>query len=139
MTGLEQMQAISDGSAPPAAIQDTLDFALSEVGEGRVVFTATPGAKHLNPMGGVHGGLALTLIDSACGAAVHTTLPEGGAYGTLETSGNLVRPIAPGGEDIVAEGRVVHRGGRVATAEARIVGADSGKLYAHGTSTCLVL
>ena len=139
MTGREQMQAICDGSAPPAPIQDTLDFTLTAVGDGHVGFTARPGQRHLNPLGGGHGGLALTLIDSACGAAVHTTLPEGGAYGTLETSGNLVRPIAPGGEEIVAEGRVVHRGGRVATAEARVVGAESGKLYAHGTSTCLVL
>ena len=139
MTGLERMRAIIDGTAPPAPISEVLDFDLTEADEGRVLFTARPGERHLNPMGGVHGGLALTLIDSACGAAVHTTLPDGGAYGTLETSGNLVRAIAPGGEALLAEGHVVHRGGRVATAEARVVGADSGKLYAHGTSTCLIL
>ena len=139
MTGLEYMEAIRSGAAPRAPIQDLLGFDLHEVGEGRAVFRCTPGKQHTNPLGTVHGGLAMTLIDSACGAAVHSTLPAGAGYGTLETKVNLVRAIAPDAGPLVCEGTVVHRGSRVATAEARLTGEADGRLYAHGTSTCMVL
>ena len=139
MTGLAQLQAMLDGTVPPAPMAQLLDFVLEEVDEGRAVFRAHPGAQHANPMGTVHGGLALTLLDSAAGAAVHTTLPPGASYGTLETKGNLVRPITTDAGPLVAIGEVVHRGSRVATAEARVVGARDGRLYAHGSSTCMVL
>ena len=138
MTGLEQMRAILDGSAPPAPISATMGFDLHEVEEGRAVFRAVPTAALNNPMGTVHGGLALTLIDSACGCAVHTTLGDGEFYGTLETKANMVRPVTAETGPLLCAGEVVHRGGKVATAQARVVGEADGKLYAHGTSTCLV-
>ena len=139
MTGLELMQAIRDGRAPKAAIQELLGFALVEVGEGRTVFRLETRPELTNPLGTVHGGIAMTLIDSATGAAVHTTLGEGGAYGTLETKVNLVRAIQVDTGALLAEGNVVHRGSRVATAEGRIVRESDGKLVAHGSSTCLVM
>jgi uncharacterized protein (TIGR00369 family) len=89
-------------------------------------------------MGTVHGGLVMTLVDSACGAAVHSTLPEGTFYGTVETKVNMVRPITGDTGPLLCTGMVVHRGSKVATAEARVVGESDGKLYAHGTSTCLI-
>ena len=139
MTGLEQMQAIADGETPAPAMATLMGFRLQEVSEGRAVFRAVPGEQHLNPLGGVHGGFAMTLVDSAAGCAVHTTLPDGEVYGSLETKVNFVRAITADTGPLLAIGEVVHRGSRVATAEARVVGEADGKLYAHGTSTCLVL
>jgi uncharacterized protein (TIGR00369 family) len=138
MTGLELMEAIRDGRVPKARIQELLGFDLVEVGEGRTVFRLETRPELTNPLGTVHGGVAMTLIDSATGAAVHTTLGDGGGYGTLETKVNLVRAIQVDTGALLAEGNVVHRGSRVATAEARITGEADGKLYAHGTSTCMV-
>ena len=138
LTGLQRMQAIVDGSAPPAPIQLLLNFQLVEVHEARAVFECTPSGEMLNPLGSVHGGIAMTLLDSACGAAVHTTLAPGQAYATLETKVNLVRPITPDTGLMRADGSVVHRGGRVATAESRLTDG-SGVLLAHATSTCLIL
>jgi uncharacterized protein (TIGR00369 family) len=137
--GADFLRSIRDGELPPAPIQELLGFALVEVDEGRVVFAAMPGEQHYNPIGVVHAGLAATMLDSAMGAAVHSTLPEGSGYTTLETKFNLVRPIDAGTGEIRAEGSVVHRGGRVATAEGRVTRASDGKLLAHGTSTCLIL
>ena len=139
MPGLAFLEAIRDGELPAAPIQSLLGFRLVEVEEGRVAFSAEPGEQHYNPIGVVHGGLAATLLDSAMGASVHSTLPLGSGYSTLETKFNLVRAITAESGTIVAEGRVVHRGSRVATAEGRIVREADGKLLAHGTSTCLVL
>jgi uncharacterized protein (TIGR00369 family) len=139
MAGRAFLEAIRDGELPPAPIQELLGFALTEVDEGRVVFAAEPGEQHYNPIGVVHGGVAATLLDSAMGAAVHSTLPEGSGYTTLETSFNLVRPISAGTGRIETEGRVIHRGGRVATAEGRVTRAEDGKLLAHGSSTCMIL
>ena|SRR5690349_12836106 len=138
MPGLAFLIAIRDEELPPAPIQRLLDFALTEVDEGRVVFTAEPAEQHYNPIGIVHGGLAATLLDSAMGAAVHSTLPEGQGYTTLETKFNLVRPITAETGPVQAEGRVVHRGRQVATAEGDVRDAG-GKLLAHGSSTCLIV
>ncbi|HYI81399.1 MAG TPA: PaaI family thioesterase [Thermoleophilaceae bacterium] len=138
MRGLDFLEAIRDEELPPAPIQRLLDFTLTEVEEGRVVFTAEPGEQHYNPIGVVHGGLAATLLDSAMGAAVHSTLPEGQGYTTLETKFNLVRAITADTGPIEAEGRVVHRGRQVATAEGHLRDG-AGKLLAHGTSTCLIV
>ena len=138
MAGLEFLRAIRDGDLPPAPIQNLMSFHLAEVDEGRVVFVAQPGEQHFNPIGVVHGGLAATLLDSATGAAVHTTLALGEGYTTLETKFNLVRPMTVDTGEVRAEGTVVHRGGRVATAEGRVTRAD-GKLVAHGTSTCMIV
>jgi uncharacterized protein (TIGR00369 family) len=139
MPGVEFLEAIRDGSLPRAPIQELLGLALVEVEEGHVAFAATPGEQHFNPIGVVHAGLAATMIDSATGASVHSTLVVGEGYTTLETKFNLVRPVTVEGGEIRCDGHVVHRGGRIATAEGRVVRVSDGKLVAHGTSTCLIL
>jgi uncharacterized protein (TIGR00369 family) len=116
-----------------------MGFELVEVGEGRVVFAAVPGPEHYNPIGMVHGGLAATLIDSATGCAVHTTLPAGVGYTTLEFKSNFVRAIGRDTGRIRCTGEVLHRGGTIATAEARLTADESGKLLAHGVATCAIL
>jgi uncharacterized protein (TIGR00369 family) len=136
-TGLDLLQAMLRGELPAPPITRTLDFQLLEVGEGRAVFQGTPGAAHLNPMGGVHGGWYATLLDSALGCAVHTLMPAGRAYTTAELGVNLVKAIPLRVQRVRAEGKVLHCGRQLATAEARLVGPD-GTLYAHATTTCLV-
>ena len=137
-TGLEMMQAMLRGELPYPPIGQTLDFQLMEVGEGRAVFQGRPGPAHLNPMGGIHGGWYATVLDSALGCAVHTMMPAGRGYTTAELGVNLVRAINPAKTPRVrAEGKVIHCGRQLATAEARLVGPD-GTLYAHATTTCLV-
>jgi uncharacterized protein (TIGR00369 family) len=136
-SGLEIMQALLAGELPYAPIAKTLDFMLMEVEEGRALFQGTPGAAHLNPMGTIHGGWYATLLDSALGCAVQTRLPAGRAYTTAELSVNLVKAIPRDLQRVRAEGKVVHAGRQLATAEARLFGPD-GTLYAHGTTTCLV-
>ena len=138
MTGLEQLRAMIAGRLPAAPIGGTMGFRLVEVGEGMAVFEGTPGPGLLNPLGSVHGGWALTLIDSATGCAVHATLPAGAGYATVETKANFVRPIAADGGAVRCEGQVVSRGRQIATGEARLLSADR-KLLAHGTSTLIIL
>jgi uncharacterized protein (TIGR00369 family) len=123
---------------PVAPVAELLGFDLVELGEGRASFELDPGERHYNPLGTVHGGIAATLLDSAMGVAVHTTLGEGETYTTLELKVNYVRAITQDTGPVVATGSVIHRGGRVATAEARLTDAD-GRLLAHGTSTCLIM
>lgn len=137
LSGLQLMQAMLAGELPYAPIARTLDFLLVEIGDGLAVFQGTPGPAHLNPMGGIHGGWYATLLDSALGCAVHTRMPVGRGYTTAELSVNLVRAIGPKAPRVRAEGKVVHAGRQLATAEARLVGPD-GTLYAHATTTCLV-
>jgi uncharacterized protein (TIGR00369 family) len=110
-----------------------------ELGEGRAVFEGEPGEEHYNPIGVVHGGYASTLLDSALGCAVHTTLPAGVAYTSLGLEAKFVRPITRDTGRIRAEAQVLHRGRRQATGEARLYDSKSGKLLAHGTSTCLIV
>lgn len=136
-TGLEMMQAMLRGEIPYPPIAKTMDFQLIEVGEGLAIFQGTPGPAHLNPMGTIHGGWYATLLDSALGCAVHTMMPAGRGYTTAELSVNLVRAIGPKAPRVRAEGKVIHCGRQLATAEARLYGPD-GTLYAHGTTTCLV-
>jgi uncharacterized protein (TIGR00369 family) len=138
MSGLEALEAIGDGRLPPPPIAALLGFEPVEVGPGRAVFAATPDESHYNPIGVVHGGLAATLLDSAMGCAVQTTLPAGSGYTTLELKVNFVRAITRDTGPVRCEGRVVHGGTTVATAEGRVIAEDSGKLLAHGTATCLV-
>ena len=137
LSGLEVMRAMLAGTLPYAAIARTLDFTIVEVAEGRAVFQGTPLARHLNPLGTVHGGWIATLLDSALGCAVHTRLPAGRGYTTAELGVNYVKAVTPRVPRVRAEGRVIHCGRQLATAEARVVGAD-GTLYAHATTTCLV-
>ena len=136
-TGLALMQAMLQGEIPAATIAMTLDFLLVEVSTGIAVFQGTPGAGHLNPLGTVHGGWYATLLDSALGCAVHTMMPAGRGYTTAELSVNLVRSIPLAVHRVRAEGKVIHCGRQLATAEARLTGPD-GTLYAHATTTCLV-
>jgi uncharacterized protein (TIGR00369 family) len=137
LTGLQQMQAMLDGKLPYPHIAHTLDFSLVEIGEGRAVFQGQPQLKHYNPLGSVHGGWYATLLDSALGCAVHTVMPVGRASTTAELGVNIVRAASLKSGPLRAIGTVLHAGRQLATAEARIVGAD-GKLYAHATTTCLV-
>jgi uncharacterized protein (TIGR00369 family) len=139
VTGLEMLRAIAAGELPGAPIAELLGFEPVEAEEGRVVFAALPEPRHYNPIGTVHGGLAATLLDSAMGCAVHSTLPSGVGYTTLELKVNFTRPITADTGRILCEGKLVHRGGRVATAEGRVVAEATGKLLAHGTTTCLIL
>lgn len=136
-SGIEVFRALLGGTLPRPPIGDTLDFVLVHAEPGRAVFQGRPGPRHLNPLGTVHGGWFATLLDSALGCAVHTQLPAGKSYTTLELKINVVRPLTGRGELVRAEGKVIHLGRQTATAEARLVGPD-GKLYAHGTTTCLV-
>lgn len=136
-TGLEMMQAMLKGEIPFAAIAKTLDFTLLSVGPGVAVFQGTPLAQHLNPLGTIHGGWIATVLDSALGCAIHTMMPVGRSYTTAELSVNYVRGVTPKVQRVRAEGKVIHCGRQLATAEARLVGPD-GTLYAHATTTCLV-
>jgi uncharacterized protein (TIGR00369 family) len=138
LPGIEYLKAIADGSVPPPPIAVLLGFELVEVEEGRAVFAVTPGEFHYNPIGVVHGGLAATLLDSAMGCAVQSTLPVGSGYTTLELKVNFVRAITRDTGPIRCEGRVLHEGRTVATAEGRVIAERTGKLLAHGSATCLV-
>ena len=139
MSGLDYLRAIGEGRIPQPPIAKLLGFEGLEVEEGRAVFAVTPGEQHYNPIGVVHGGLAATLLDSAMGCAVQTTLPAGVAYSTLEVKVNFARAIRRDTGRIVCEANVVHRGRTVATAEGRVYAEDTRKLLAHGTTTCLIL
>jgi uncharacterized protein (TIGR00369 family) len=138
MSGLEFMRAVLEGKLPAPPIAATMDFTGAEADEGRVVFVGEPGEFLYNPIGVVHGGYAMTLLDSAMGCAIQTTLPQGEGYTSLETSVNFVRPITKETGPVRCEGKVLHRGGRIATAEGRLVAEKTGKLLAHGTTTCLI-
>ena len=135
--GLEFLQRIFDGELPSPLIGETLDFVPIEAERGRVVFQGRPSKRHYNPLGSVHGGYFCTLLDSALGCAIHSTLPRGMGYTTLELKVNLIRPLNDKVGPVRAEGKTVHVGSRVGIAEATITDVD-GKLYAHATTTCLI-
>lgn len=136
-TGLQQMRMMIDGKLPPPPISLTLNFSLVEVEEGRAVFRGTPGYEHYNPLGTVHGGWSATLLDSALGCAVHTMLPAGTGFTTIEFKVNLIRPLSENSGEVTCEGKIIHFGRRTATSEAALRTSD-GKLIAHGTETCAV-
>jgi uncharacterized protein (TIGR00369 family) len=138
-TGLELMRAIMAGELPAPPVAQLLGFDIDRVDEGNVVFAMDPLEAHQNPLGTVHGGIITTLLDSAMGCAVHTTLPAGGMYTTLELKVNFLRPSFAGGATLLAEGTVLHRGSTTVLAEATITDADRGRRIAHATSTCLIL
>ncbi len=139
MSGLDYLQAIGEGRMPLPPIAELMGFDGIEVAEGRTVFHVTPGEYHYNPIGVVHGGLAATLLDSAMGCAVHSTLPAGVGYSTLEVKVNFDRPITRDTGPVRCEAQVLHRGRTVATAEGRVYAEQTGKLLAHGTTTCLIV
>lgn len=136
-SGRELLQRVVEGLYPAPPIAAVLNFALTGVEEGRAVFRGVPNKRHLNPLGMVHGGWAATLLDSALGCAVHSTLAKGEAYTTVEFKVNLTRPITPDTGEIVCEGRVIHKGRTLAVSEATLKDSN-GKLLAFGTETCSI-
>ena len=137
MSGLEFLQKMTDGAVPPPPIAALVNQWLIEIAEGKAVFEVEPAEYHYNPIGMVHGGLAATVLDSAMGCAVQTTLPARVGYTTLEIKVNYVRAMTVETGVVRCEANVVHSGRTTAIAEGRIVDR-SGKLYAHGTTTCLI-
>jgi uncharacterized protein (TIGR00369 family) len=138
LSGMEYVEAIVSGELPAPPISELVGFRLALAEPGRAVFEMEPGPQHYNPIGSVHGGIALTLLDSAMGCAVHTTLERGVRYTSLEVKTNFVRPITADTGVIRCEGTVLHRGSRIATAEGKLTDS-AGRLLAHGTTTCLIM
>ncbi len=136
-TGIELFHMMIAGEIPRPAMGETLNFYLAEAEEGRVVFKGTPTEAHYNPMGTVHGGWPSAILDSALGCCVHTMLPKGMAYTTVEFKVNLVRPLFAHSGEVTCEGKIIHVGRTIATSEAFLRNAD-GKLIAHGTETCAI-
>jgi len=136
-SGMQVFDAIFTGELPSPPIGETLDFVPVHIEPGTAVFQGRPKPRHYNPLGSVHGGWFATLLDSAVGCAVHSMLPAGRGYTTLELKINIVRALTESVPLVRAEGKVVHVGRQVATAEGRLFGPD-GKLYAHASTTCLV-
>ena len=137
MTGLELMRGMADGSFPGAPIGRLMNMRGVEAGPGFIVFEAIPGPEHYNPLGTVHGGFAATLLDSAMGCAVHTTLAAGTGYTSIDINVTYVRAITSATGPVTARGEVINVGRRVGTARGTLTDA-SGKLLAHGTTSCLI-
>jgi len=138
LSGKEILQAIIDGRLPQPPISQTLTFWLVAIGDGFAAFEGEPGDHLLNPMGTVHGGWAMTLIDSATGCAGYSLVPAGMGFRTVETKANLSRPIAGDSGRVRAEARVVSQTRRIISAEARVTARD-GRVLAHGTSTLMIV
>ncbi|NHZ35026.1 PaaI family thioesterase [Massilia rubra] len=136
-SGIEFLEAIGSGALPPAPIAQLMGIVPISVEPGRTVFQGTPELAHYNPSGVVHGGYAATMLDTALGCAIHTMLPAGKGYTTLELKVNYLRAMTDQTGPVRAEATVVSVGGQVGVAEARITDAN-GKLYAFATTTCLV-
>jgi uncharacterized protein (TIGR00369 family) len=137
MSGLQYMRKIMTGELPPSGMVQLLGLKLVEVSEGRAVFTVQPGENHYNGLGIAHGGLAAALLDSALGCAINAMMPAGKVFTTLEMKINYVRPITRERGELRCEANAIHAGGRVATAEGRVTDVD-GRIYAHGTATCML-
>ncbi|MGC2529548.1 MAG: PaaI family thioesterase [Candidatus Acidiferrum sp.] len=138
MSGLQLLTAITEGTLPAPPIQKTLDFRPVEVTRGYMVFAGKPKTEYYNPLGTVHGGYTAALLDSCMACAIHSTLEAGYSYATLEIKINYVRAITSETGELRAEGKVINSGRRIATAEGRLFDS-AGKLYAHGTTTCLIV
>jgi uncharacterized protein (TIGR00369 family) len=135
--GIDVLRAIEGGDLPPPPVARLIGLEIEQVSEGLVTFAFDPAEFHYNPLGTVHGGILTTVLDSAMGCAVHSRLRAGLSYTTLELKVSFLRPVRVPTGRVRGEGKVVHLGGRVATAEAHLVDED-GELYAHATSTCLL-
>ena len=138
ISGIAYLKALQTGELPSPPIAVLMGMWIAGVSEGRVVFALEPAEYHYNPLGTVHGGVMATLLDSALGCAVQSMLPAGTSYTTIELKVNYLRPITAQTGTVYCEGKIIHLGGRIATAEARLTDAE-GKLYAHGTTTCLII
>lgn len=137
LSGLDQVRGMRDGKFGVSPMQALMNMRLTEAEDGLVVFTATPEEKHYNPRGTVHGAFTAAILDSAMGLAIFTKLPAGADQTTLEFKLNFVRPMSAQTGKVTGEGRVVHCGRSIATAEGRLIGPD-GKIIAHGTTTCMI-
>ena len=137
LSGLDQVRGMRDGVFGVAPMQALMNMRLVEAEDGWVVFTAVPEEKHYNPQGTVHGAFATAILDSAMGLAVVTKLPAGVTQTTVEFKLNFVRPMSSQSGAVRGEGRVIHCGRSLATAEGRLLTSD-GKLIAHGTTTCMI-
>jgi uncharacterized protein (TIGR00369 family) len=137
MSGLEFLEAVCAGRLPPPPVARLVGFTIDEVAEGRTVMSMLPSEAQYNPIGSVHGGIIATLLDSVMGCAVHSTLPVGRGYTTLEIKVNYLRAVTQGSGRVRAEGRIIHAGRQSAMAEGRLVDA-TGRVHAHATTTCLI-
>ena len=137
MTGLEFLQAMVEGHIPPASISKTIPMQPTEISEGSVTFKAQADLNHLNPLGGVHGGFAATILDSVTGCAVHTMLPAGVGYGTIDLNVKMCRPI-PQNQALIATGKVINLSKNLGISEGKIID-EEGKLYAYATATCMII
>jgi uncharacterized protein (TIGR00369 family) len=137
-SGLETLEAIVEGKLPGPPIAETLKFRLVSVAPGEAVFEGTPGEESYNPLGSIHGGWTATILDSALACCVHSTLEKGERYTSVEMKVNFIRPIFPGKPArLICRGRVISRGRTLALSEASLVD-EAGKVYAHGTETCMI-
>lgn len=137
LSGLAFMRGIADGRLPRPPISELMGFDAAEVEEGRIVFLGTPGPQHYNPIGSVHGGYAATLLDSCMGCAVHSSLPAGMGYTTLELKVSYLRAMTIDTGVVRAEGRVLSSGRRAAFAEGSLTD-QKGRILGHATTTCLI-
>ncbi|TKB28643.1 PaaI family thioesterase [Desulfopila sp. IMCC35006] len=137
LKGLDILQSIVDGKTPMPPMAQTIPMSIISVAPGSVFFTAIAGKQHLNPMGGVHGGFAATVLDSVTGCAVHSLLESGIGYATVDLNVKMVRPV-PRDREVTAIGKVIHISGRLAVSEGRLQDGD-GKILAHATATCMIL
>lgn len=137
MTGLQLLQAMCAGKIPPASISETMPMRPFEVSKGTISFKAKADAHHLNPLGGVHGGFAATVLDSVTGCAIHSLLEAGVGYGTIDLNIKMCRPI-PQDVELTAIGTVINLSKNLGISEGKIID-DEGKLYAHATATCMII
>ena len=137
-TGIELLEKLRDGALPPPPFAEVTDIWITEVERGRVVFEARPSRRFYNPLGTVHGGWIATVLDSAMGCAVHSIMKAGQAYTTVDMSVSFVRPVFADAGIVRCDGKLIHSGNRIATAEGRLWDA-AGTLIAHGSETCLVI
>jgi uncharacterized protein (TIGR00369 family) len=137
MAGIDFLRELQGGHLPRPPVNHTIDFTLDEVEPGRAVFSMTPGEEHYNPIGSVHGGIFATLLDSAAGCAVQSTLPQGMAYTSLDLAVKFLRRITVETGTVRAVGRLVNKGRQTALAEAQLLDTED-RLLAHATSSCLL-
>lgn len=137
MTGLQLLQAMADGKIPPASISQTIPMKPTDIQQGQITFVVQADDRHLNPLGGVHGGFAATVLDTVTGCAIHTTLEAGVGYGTIDLNIKMCRPI-PKDKELTAIGSVINVSKNLAISEGKIID-ESGKLYAHATATCMII
>jgi uncharacterized protein (TIGR00369 family) len=137
LSGLEILEKFKDGDFPHPTMATTIPMKITEVKKGFIEFRAVANDMHLNPMGGVHGGFAATVLDSATGSAVHTMLLPGESYGTVDLNVKMLKPV-PQGIELRARGKVIHLSRRLGISEATLTD-NNGNIYAHATSTCMIL